>query len=139
MNDVDEVFIPKLRGFEEEASQNIANAQVLISSGGAKELLLANISAGESTIEACRFFADTLRSQGRAIADRNRETQRTLADAAHTYKTVRLSLDVAGMIGQCQAAFQALRELKLPQLRTFQNLQLKGELERLAARIVDKE
>lgn len=139
VHDVDEVFIPKLCGFEEEASQNIANAQVLISSGGSKELLLANISAGESTIEACRFFADTLRSQGRAIADKNRETQRTLADAAHTYKTVRLSLDVAGMIGQCQAAFQALRELKLPQLRTFQNLQLKSELDRLAARMVDKE
>jgi len=137
--DVDEVFIPKLRGFEEEANQNIANAQVLISSGGSKDLLLANISAGESTIEACRFFADTLRSQGRAIGDRNRATQQTLADAVHTYKTVRLSLDVAGMIGQCEAAFQALRELKLPQLRTFQNLQLKGELERLAARIVEKE
>ena len=139
MNDVDQVFIPKLRGFEEEAGQNIANAQMLISSGGSKDLLLANISAGKSTIEACRVFADTLRSQERAIADRNRETRRTLADAVHTYKTVRLSLDVAGMIGQCQAAFQALRELKLPQLRTFQNLQLKGEMERLAARIVDKE
>jgi hypothetical protein len=139
MNEVDQVFIPKLRGFEKEAGQNIANAQMLISSGGSKDLLSANISAGKSTIEACRVFADTLQSQGRAIADRNRETQRTLADAAHTYKTVRLSLDVAGMIGQCQAAFQALRELKLPQLRTFQNLQLKGELERLAACIVDKE
>jgi hypothetical protein len=40
------------------------------------------------------------------------------------------------MIGQCQTAFQALRELKFPQLRTFQNLQLKGEMERLAERMV---
>ncbi len=89
----------------------------------------------KGTVKACRVFADTLQSQGSAIANRNRETQRTLADAVNTYKTVRLSLDVAGLIGQCQAAFQALRELRLPQLRTFQNLQLKGELERLAERV----
>lgn len=139
VNEVDENFIPKLGRYEEEAGENIARAQALISSGGSKELLLGNISAGMRTIEACRIFADTLRDQKRTIADRNRETQRTLAEAANTYKTVRLSLDVAELIGQCQAAFRALRELRLPPLRTFQNVQLNDEMQRLAERIVEKE
>jgi len=139
VREVDEVFIPRLCQYEEEAGNNISKAQVLISSGGRKELLLANIKAGNRTIEACREFSDTLRDQKRTIADRNRETQRTLAEAANTYRTVSVSLDVAALIGQCQAAFRALRELRLPQLRTFQNLQLNDEMQRLAERVVDKE
>jgi hypothetical protein len=35
-------------------------------------------------------------------------------------------------------AFKALRELSLPQLRTFQNIQMNDELQRLAERLADK-
>jgi hypothetical protein len=139
ISDIDNVFIPKFRRREEKARQNIAVLQKLMSGGRSKELLLGNISASETTINACRVFADTLRDQGRRIADRNIETERTLAEAAITYKTVLLSLDVAELIGQCQAAFRALRELKLPPLRTFQNTQLNDEMRGLATRVVEEE
>jgi hypothetical protein len=138
VDEAGEVFIPKLRAFELEAGRNIADARAQIARGGPKEQLLANVSAGERTVDACRVFADTLRDQRRAISDRNRETQRMLAAARNTYKTVRLSIDVAELIGQCQAAYRALRELKLPRMRTFQNLQLNEEMQRLAERVVEK-
>jgi hypothetical protein len=62
-----------------------------------------------------------------------------LAAAVNTYKTVLLSLNVAELMSDCQKAFQALHGLKLPRLRTFQNLQLKGELQRLTERMLDPE
>jgi hypothetical protein len=138
VSDIDNVFIPKFRWSEEKARQNIAVLQKLMSGGRSKELLLGNISASETTINACRVFSDTLRDQGRRIADRNIETERTLAEAAITYKTVLLSLDVGELIGQCQAAFRALRELKLPSLRTFQNAQLNDEMRQLSERVVEE-
>jgi hypothetical protein len=61
------------------------------------------------------------------------------AAAVNSYRTVRFSNDVADLIGRCHAAFLALRELRLPPLRTFQNVRLKEELQRLAERMVDKE
>jgi hypothetical protein len=139
VNEIDQAFIPKLDVYGARAGRNIAEAKAHISGGGSKELLQGNISAGVRTIEACHVFADTLRSQRRTIADRNRKTQRTLAEAVNTYKTVRLSLDVAELIGQCQASFRALRELRLPQLRTFQNAQLNDEMRQLAERMVEEE
>jgi hypothetical protein len=58
----------------------------------------------------------------------NRYTKPILAAAANTYKTVRLSPYVGELLSDCEKAFQALRQLRLPRQRAFQNLQLKGEL-----------
>jgi hypothetical protein len=74
-----------------------------------------------------------------AIARENEQTKLMLAAAVNTYKTVRLSLNVAELMSDCRTAFQALRQLRLPRLRTFQNLQLKSEMQRLAARMRDRE
>ncbi len=139
IQEIEHVSLPKLQTFEQGARQNIAEAKNQISSGGPKDQLRANIDAGNTTIEACRCFANTLREQRDAISRENEHTKRMLAAAVNTYKTVLLSLNVAELMSDCQKAFQALRGLKLPRLRTFQNLQLKGELQRLTERMLDPE
>jgi hypothetical protein len=139
VQEIDHVHLPKLQAFEEEARQNIADAKNQISSGGPKEQLNANIEAGELTIEACRSMASVLREQQRAIARENRETKLMLNAAVNTYKTIRLSMDVAKLMQDCRLAFSALRKLRLPRLRTFQNLQLKGEVQRLTERLREGE
>jgi hypothetical protein len=139
IQEIEHVHLPKLRGFEQEARKNITEAKNQISSGGPKDQLRANIDAGNTTIEACHCFANTLREQRDAISRENEHTKRMLAAAINTYKTVLLSLNVAELMSDCQKAFQALRGLKLPRLRTFQNLQLKGELQRLTERMLDPE
>jgi hypothetical protein len=42
-------------------------------------------------------------------------------------------------MSDCHAAFRALRDLQIPQLQPFQNLELKDEIQRLAERMLDKE
>jgi hypothetical protein len=139
IQEIDHVHLPKLHAFEEEARRNIAEAKNQISSGGPREQLRANIDAARTTIEACHCLAGTLRDQKNAIAGENEQTKLMLDAAINTYKTVRLSLNVAELMSDCRKAFQALRRLRLPKLRTFQNLQLKSEMQRLAERMLDRE
>ena len=139
IREIDHVHLPKLRAFEEEARRNITEARNQIASGGPREQLRANIDAANTTIEACHCLAGTLRDQKNAIAGENEQTKLMLDAAINTYKTVRLSLNVAELMSDCRKAFQALRQLRLPRLRTFQNVQLKAEMQRLAERMHDRE
>jgi uncharacterized protein YlaI len=84
-------------------------------------------------------MSSLLCDQQKAIARENAETKRMLNAAINTYKTVRLSMNVAELMNDCRMAFRALRQLRLPRLRTFQNLQLKGEMERLTERLREGE
>lgn len=139
IQEVDHVQLPKLHAFEGEARQNITEAKHQIAGGGPKEQLRANVDAANTTIEACHCLAGALRDQKNAIARENEQTKRMLAAAINTYKTVRLSLNVAELMSDCEKAFHALRQLRLPRLRTFQNLQLKTEIQRLRERMLDRE
>jgi hypothetical protein len=101
--------------------------------------LRANIDAANTTIDACHCLAGALRDQKSAIARENEQTKKMLAAAVDTYKTVRLSLNVTELMSDSEKAFHALRQLRLPRLRTFQNLQLKTEIQRLTERMLDQE
>jgi hypothetical protein len=139
MEEIDDVHVPKLRAFELEARQNITDARHQISGGGPKEQLKANVEAAKLTIEACRSLANMLRDQRNSIAGENRHTKLMLNAALNTYKTIRLSMDVAGLMSDCREAFGALRQLQVPRLRTLQNVQLKAELQRLTERMREEE
>jgi hypothetical protein len=139
VQEIDERFLPRIAQQEQEACRHIADAQAQLNAGGPKDALQANIAANRRTIEACRLLADILRGQRRTVLDENRRVRTQEAAAINTYRTVCLSMNVAELIGYCQAAFRALRELKLPPLRPFQNLQLNDELQRLAERVAAQE
>jgi hypothetical protein len=135
---VDERFLPKISGYEKEAARHIADAQAQISRGGPKEQLAPNIAANQRNIEACRLMVDVLQDHRRSILAENRKVQLIEAAAVNSYRTVCLSLNVADLIGYCQAAFRALRELRLPPLRPFQNRRLNEELQNLAEHVTAK-
>ncbi len=139
VQDIDERFLPKITQRVQEASRHIADAQAQLKAAGPKEALQANIAANRRTMEACRLLADMLRGQRMTVLDENRRVRTQEAAAINTYRTVCLSINVAELIGYCQAAFRALRELRLPPLRPFQNVQLNDELHRLAERVAAKE
>jgi hypothetical protein len=139
VKEIDETFIPRLDGYEEDASRHIASAKSQVSDGGPREQLEANIAANGRTIDACRLMAETLQSHRRSVLDENRKVQILEAAAVNSYRTVCLSFNVAELIGYCEAAFRALRELRLPPLRTYQNVQLNEEMQKLAERVVEKE
>jgi hypothetical protein len=138
VKEIDETFIPRLSGYEADAAQHIESAQSQIANGGPREQLTANIAANRRTIEACRLMAETLKSHRHSVLEENHKVQILKAAAVNSYRTVCLSFNVAELVGYCEAAFKALRELRLPPLRTFQNVQLNEEMQRLAERMAEK-
>jgi hypothetical protein len=138
IREVDHIRLPKLTEFRQQARQNVTEAQNQISGGGPREQLKANIEAATITIKACDLLARWLGEQKDAIARENAHTIQMFAAAVNTYKTIRLSLNVSELMSDCHKAFRALRQLQLPRLRPFQNLQLKDELRRLSERMIDQ-
>ena len=139
VTEIDEHFLPRIAGHQQDAIRHIADAEAQMKNGGPREQLAANVSGNNRTIEACRLLASRLRDYRRAILDDNRKVRVLEAAAMNTYRTVCLSLNVAELIGYCDAAFRALRELQLPPLRPFQGIQLTEELQKLAERVGAKE
>ncbi len=139
IQEIDHRFLPRIAECEKEAAGHISDARAQIKAGGPREPLEANIAANRRTVEACHLLAETLRNQRRTVADENRSVRMQEAAAVNTYRTVCLSLNVAELIGYCQAAFRALHDLRLPTLRPFQNVQLNQELQTLAERVAGKE
>ena len=113
IQEVDHLHLPRLHAFEEEARQNITEAKNQIASGGPKEQLRANIDAANTTIEACHCLASALRDQKNAIADENEQTKLMLDAAIITYKTVRLSLNVAELMSDCREGFPGIAGVAL--------------------------
>ena len=138
VREIDESFLPQLSSYEADAVQHIESAQSQISLGGPREQLTANIAANRKTIEACRLMAETLQSHRSSVLDENRKVRTLEAAAINSYRTVCLSFNVAELIGYCESAFRALRELRLPPLRAFQSVQLNEEMQKLAERMAEK-
>jgi hypothetical protein len=136
---IDENFIPDLDRLEQETGHVIAHAESELSKGGLKEQLSGNVVANRRNIHACKLMAEILQSHRRSIVDENRKLQSLVSAAVNSYRTVRISYGVAELIGECEAAFRALRGLRLPPMRTFKNVHLNEELQKLAERMVSKE
>jgi len=55
--------------------------------------------------------------------------------AENTYKTVSLSSAVSGMIREGVDSFEALINLQMPDIQTFESREIQGELSRLTQRM----
>ena len=135
LEEIDSNYLPRIQTFELEARQNMASAEAQIRNGGPKDQLRANIESSKTTLQGCRLLADVLGKQRRTIAAGREQTGRIFAATANTYRTAHVSLNLAKLISDSQGAFLALRRIQIPQLRAFQSLELKAEVQRLADRI----
>lgn len=134
---VREEMIPRLRQYREEARGLIAQAQRNMRQGGNKAIGEQNIASNQLTIEATGFYVDYLNDQAAAVEARNRRLQPDLRDAVNTYDTVLLSSQVAELLQQGSRNFAALLELEVPELRGFENAELRAEFERLTRRMTN--
>lgn len=127
-----ETYIPQLQEFESRANENIAEARRLIRNGqGDERILQSNIAANELTISAVRKYVDYLEDLARFTLEKNRETERIVATAVNTYRTVSVSSNLADLIREGSMRFDQMLRLEMPPLREFQNAQLRREFERL--------
>lgn len=132
---VDQELLPRISEIETKARGAITEAGTQIAGNGPIDILAGNIATNKTVIDCCKGLSEILTAQKRSIAQRNRETRIMLAAASNTFKTAKNSGELAGLIGECRADFQALRDLRLPPLRAFQNIQLTEQMQQLSTRV----
>jgi len=132
VNEIETVHIPKLYEYSAKAQDNIDEANELIESGGGDAgVLEGNIESNRLTQTAAEIYIDYLRKSARVVSRENGQTKKNLATAQNTYKTVRLSGEVATLMRTGRQNFESLMQLELPKIRDFGNEAVKKEFSRM--------
>lgn len=131
-----EEMAPKLGELAMKARAIALEAEANIAHGGDKVIGEQNIRSNELTVRATQLYAEYLLNQADEIESRNDLLQVSLRDAQNTYDTVALSSEVAKLLQDGSRNFAALLKLDLPQLRGFDNAELRAEFERLSEQMV---
>ncbi len=131
-----EEMVPKLHKLATKASAIARDAEANIADGGDRTIGEQNIRSNELTVRATQLYAEYLLIQADEIESRNDLLQLSLRDAQNTYDTVALSSEVAKLLQDGSRNFAALLKLDLPELRGFENAELRAEFERLSEQMV---
>ncbi|MDQ2696043.1 MAG: hypothetical protein M3Z21_11835 [Pseudomonadota bacterium] len=97
--------------------------------------LEANLEAQTLTLRTAALYRDYLVEQSREVAEARRRLSRDIAVAANTYETVKVSGELVALMQDSQRLLDVLFSRQVPALRTFDNLAMKREFEKLTARL----
>jgi hypothetical protein len=95
------------------------------------DVLQANIRAQKLTIAAARMYRSYLEKQRADIDTARNRLAPDLAAARNTYETVKVSSELVAMMKSGRNLFDSLKNLQIPELRVFENLEMKREFEKL--------
>ncbi len=125
IENVDEVYYPKLDGFAEQAKQNIVEAKKAINAGADAQVLEGNMDSNQLTLDAAQYYKQGLAQQKHQMRIANLECKKSILTATNTYKTVALSKDVASLMATSRRAFNSISNLEVPNLRPFENVKMR--------------
>ncbi len=125
IDNVDDEYYPKLDAYAQKALANIEEAEKAIKAGGDSEILNNNIESNQVTYDAVMLYKQGLAHQKHQMMGANLECRRNILTAVNTYKTASLSKDVASLLATSRRAFDAITNLKVPDLKPFENLKVK--------------
>ena len=100
-----------------------------------RETLAANIEAQELTLRSAALYRDYLIDQASDVAVARDQLLRDIAIADNTYETVKVSGELVRLMKSSQQLLDTLLKRQVPALRTFQNLQMKREFEKLTLQL----
>ena len=94
-----------------------------------------NARSNAATIEAANLYGELLGSQKLAILDSISSLRRNRDLAENTYKTVRSSGELRGLIHSGLSAFDAISTLSMPELKIFESGAMRAEFDEINRRL----
>ena len=104
-------------------------------SPGNQQALAANIEAQRLTLQTAAFYRDYLIEQAGDVMRARDSLIQDLAVAENTYETVKVSGELVALMKSSQHLLEALMNRQVPPLRTFENVAMKREFEKLTAQL----
>ncbi|WP_185267802.1 hypothetical protein [Halopseudomonas xiamenensis] len=128
-------YLPKLAEFRATANDNLKEARALLKTGTHPQTIKSNIEANEMTLRVIELYEQVLNDQKNKVSKALQVTEKEIRVANNTYNTVSLSSAVVSMIREGANTFEQLISLQMPDVREFQNENMKEEFRRLTARM----
>jgi len=100
-----------------------------------RSALQGNIRAQEFTLQAANMYQEYLEQQRSGIQEARRKLKKNLDVAGNTYETVKISGDLLQVMRTSGELFELLFDLHVPELRPFENIEMRREFEKLTTRL----
>lgn len=132
IQDLDERYLAEINAILDRTQQLLKETRTLHQSAGSRQPALnANIDAQQFTLYAARNYREYLLEQRHQLGAARRRLIQDIAVAVNTYETVKISGELVDLMKSSQYLLDNLRSLQVPALRTFNNLDMKREFQRL--------
>ncbi len=136
IQEVDQRYLPEIDAISGRTRDLLTQTQALQRQArGRREILQANIEAQEFTLRAARDYRNYLLEQRAHVARARKRLAQDIVVATNTYETVKVSGELVDLMQSSQRLLDNLRSLEVPPLRTFENLEMKREFDRLTLRL----
>ena len=136
---IDDEYKPKLRGIIREAeslrTEALKKSRMKTYTESQRNSFEMNAQSNGMTIRVANLYIDLLNSQraGTMESIRSLKLNRDLAE--NTYRTVRSSGELRGLIHSGLSLLDAVNELKMPELKIFESDAMRIEFEKINARL----
>ena len=136
---IDEEYKPQLKGIISEAESLRRNALTRsnqdVYSRDQRRGFAANAQSNALTIQVANLYVELLETQRRATMESIKSLRLNRDLAENTYKTVRSSAELRGLIRTGLKVFDTLETLKMPELKIFENGVMRLEFEEINRRL----
>ncbi len=120
-----------------EKTQSLAQQTQELSQGNSESqaVLNANLEAQKLTLRMAKTYRAYLLEQSREVAAARTRLLQDIAIARNTYETVKVSGELVVLMRSSQRLLDTLLSRQIPPLRTFENLEMKREFEKLTVQL----
>ncbi len=138
LDEVDQRYLPEIDAITAKTQSLMARTgELLQGEEQSRAVLEANLQAQELTLRTAEYYRQYLLDQAVEVAKARDALARDIAVAENTYETVKVSGELVALIRTTRQLLNTLLVRQTPPLRTFENLEMKREFERLTAQLRD--
>ena len=137
LHSIDDRYLIEIGGIVARTQELMTQTGILISRADEnhRSALQGNIRAQEFTLEAATMYQKYLEQQRSGLREAKRKLQRNLDVAKNTYETVKISGDLLQVMRTSGDLFELLFNLHVPELRPFENIEMRREFEKLTIQL----
>lgn len=136
---VDGRYVPEIDAIIARTRELMAETRALQQrSASEQQILAANLEAQQLTLRTADLYRDYLVEQARRVEAARKRLDHDIAIAENTYETVKVSGELVALMQNSEQLLDTLLSRQVPALRTFENLEMKREFEKLTARLRER-
>lgn len=137
LTEIDEGYLPEIETIRSRTKALMKKTEKLLDGAASthRGALQVNLESQAFTMKAADLYRDYLEEQRQGLRDARKRLERDAELAMNTYETVQLSGDLLTVMHSSEELFNLLFDLQVPDLRPFENLELRREFEKMTTKL----